>query len=277
MPDGAAPPRPGWGWAIGSATLVVGFVAFFFPVAPFWAIVWWSALTALLGHTALGHRWVITERSGLLSEMAAHPWIARHPRLVTGAMFAAPALLVPGIVWDLSDAGQRWNGGALWAVAVFGFLARTGVEALRAAGHRARWWPLWVVLAVTIGGFVVVGGPARVRWAGCESALTAAVRTPARDDGDGVLEANDLDLSAGTTRAWCWRDARVRIVDGEVRLYTAVGQATRSGVDAPGEGLAYSPSGNILAAGGISRLVPLGDDWYWFETGTPLRNFWFDG
>ncbi|MFM7253267.1 MAG: hypothetical protein ACKO27_09420 [Ilumatobacteraceae bacterium] len=255
--------RPGWGWAIASAALIVGLAAFFFPLAPFWTLLWLVALAVVLQLTPLGTRWVVTQQSALLSEVGTHPLITRHPRLVASAVFVLPAVLAPGIAWDLSDPGQRWNGGALWAMAVFGFLVRTAVEELRRTGHPARWWSSWLALTLVIGGFVLVGGPARARWAHCDAAMTAAARA-------------DLDFSADATGRWCWGDAVVRTVDGGLRLYVEVDDSPEAPADS-GTGLAYSPDGTIETAAGIRALVPIGDGWYWFETGSPVRSFWFDG
>lgn len=255
--------HPGWGWAIASAALIVGLVAFFFPLAPFWTLLWFTALVLLLGLTPLGERWVITQQSALLSEVGTHPFITRHPRLVAIGVFVLPALLSPGIAWDLSDAGQRWNGGALWAIAVFGFLVRTVVEELRRSGRPARWWTAWFAITLVLGGFMLVGGPARVRWSHCESVLTGAVTST------GGFSTDQLDR-------WCWPDADTRMVDGQLRLYTDTDDSPDAPVDS-GSGLVYSPDAAIEHAGDVRVLVPLGDDWYWFETGSPVRDFWFDG
>jgi hypothetical protein len=255
--------RPGWGWAIASAALIVGLAAFFFPLAPFWTLLWLVALALVLALTPLGNSWVITQQSALLSEVGSHPFITRHPRLVAAAVFVLPMALAPGIAWDLSDPGQRWNGGALWAVAVFGFLVRTVVEELRRAGRPARWWKPWLALTLVLGGFVLVGGPARLRWAECDAAMTAAA-------------SGDRDFSAAATGRWCWDEAEVRDVDGTLRLYVGVDDSADAPPDA-GTGLAYSPDGRIETAGGVRILIPLGDGWYWFETGSPVRRFWFDG
>lgn len=243
--------HPGWGWSIASASLVVGLVAFFFPLAPFWTLLWLAALTVLFGLTPLGERWVITQRSALLSDVVAHPSVSNHPRLVAAAVFIVPAVLVPGVAWDLSDPGQRWNGGALWGIAVFGFLVRSMVEELRSAGHRARWWFVWLALAIVLGGLMLVGAPGRIRWAYCESRM---------NDG-GTL---------------CWGDAARRVVGGDQRYYFDIDDSPGALPDA-GEGLVYSPTRAIETAGVVRVLVPLGDGWYWFETGSPVRDFWFDG
>lgn len=255
--------RPGWGWAIASAALIVGLAAYFFPLAPFWTLLWLVTLVLLLRLTPLGHRWVITQQSALLSEVGTHPLITRHPRLVAVAVFALPVVLAPGIAWDLSDPGQRWNGGALWAMAVFGFIVRTVVEELRRSGRPARWWKPWLALTLALGGLVLVGGPARIRWAECDGPMTVAATT-------------DLDFSREATGRWCWDGAEQRMVDGVLRLYVSTDDAPDAPPDS-GEGLAFSPDGRITTSGGIRTLVPLGDGWYWFETGSPVHSFWFDG
>lgn len=256
---------PGWGWSLASATLVVGLVAFFFPLAPFWTLLWLVGLTALFALTPLGSRWVATQTAALLSDVAAHPVIGRHPRIVAVAVFVLPVVFTPGVAWDLSDPGQRWNGGALWAIAVLGVLVRSMVAELRSTGHRARWWQPWLVLTIVAGALMLVGLPARVRWAHCQPGLTAAVT--------GATTADEVDISDDR---WCWSDAEVRIVAGDVRLYTEVDTSPTASPDA-GEGIAYSPGRAIETAGSVRVLVPLGDGWYWFETGSPVRDFWFDG
>lgn len=259
--------HPGWGWSIASATLVVGLAAFFFPLAPFWTLLWLAALSLVLGLTPLGAKWVITQQSALLADVT-HPALTRHPRLVAATVFVLPTLLVPGVAWDLSDPGQRWNGGALWAIAVFGFLVRTVVEELRAAGHRSRWWKPWLLITIVAGVMVLAGVPARARWAHCAPLLQAAV--------EAAPSLDRVDVSSEGTDRWCWTNADVRVVDGELRLYTGVDDAADAPVNA-GEGIVFSPDGAIETAGGVRVLVALGDGWYWFETGSPVRNFWFDG
>lgn len=259
--------HPGWGWSLASATLVVGLAAFFFPLAPFWTLLWLAALSLVFGLTPLGAKWVITQQSALLADVT-HPALTRHPRLVAAVVFVLPTLLVPGVAWDLSDPGQRWNGGALWAIAVFGFLVRTVVEELRAAGHRARWWKPWLAITIVAGVLVLAGAPARARWSHCAPLLRAAI--------EAAPSPEMVDVSADSTDRWCWTDADVRVVDGEVRLYTDLDDA----IDAPpnsGEGIVFSPDAAVESAGEVRVLVPLGDGWYWFETGSPVRDFWFDG
>lgn len=259
--------HPGWGWSIASAALVVGLVAFFFPLAPFWSLFWLAGLTLVFALTPLGAKWVITQQSALLAEVS-HPVVTRHPRAVAVTVFVLPALLVPGVAWDLSDPGQLWNGGALWAIAVFGFLVRTVVEELRDSGHPARWWKPWLAVTIVAGTLALVGAPARLRWQHCAPLLRAAV--------DAAPSPDQVDVSAASTDRWCWTDADVRVVDDQVRLYTAFDD----GADAPpdaGEGMVFSPDRAIESAGDVRVLVDLGDGWYWFETGSPLRDFWFDG
>ena len=81
------------------------------------------------------------------------------------------------------------------------------------------------------------------------------------------------DAAAGR---WCWPDADARTVDGDLRLYTDVDDSPDAPADS-GSGLVYSPTAAVEQAGNIRVLVPLGSDWYWFETGSPVRDFWFDG
>jgi uncharacterized membrane protein HdeD (DUF308 family) len=259
--------HPGWGWSIASATLVVGLAAFFFPLAPFWTLLWLAALSLVFGLTPLGAKWVITQRSALLADVT-HPALTRHPRLVAVVVFVLPTLLVPGVAWDLSDPGQRWNGGALWAIAVFGFLVRTVVEELRAAGHRARWWKPWLLITIVAGMLVLVGAPARARWAHCEPLLRAAV--------DAAPSLEQVDVSTDATDRWCWTNADLRVVDGDLRLYTDIDDAADAPANA-GEGIVFSPDRSVETAGGVRVLIGLGDGWYWFETGSPVRRFWFDG
>lgn len=254
--------RPGWGWSIATATLVVGIVAFFFPLAPFWTLWWLLALVLVLRLSPIGARWIETQRTALLADLVTHSAVVRHPRLVAVAVFVLPTLLAPGVIWDLSDPVDRWNGGALWAMAVFGFLVRTLVEELRRAGHRARWWITWLAATIAIGTAVLWGLPAHVRWDYCRPLLTDAVNRAVGDIDDGVR--------------WCWDDAEVRVVDDEIRLYTDTIRDDGQPSDA-GSGLVFSTDGSIVTAGGIRTLVDLGGGWYWFETGSPLRDYWFDG
>ena len=256
--DGGAR-HPSWGVCIASAAPVVGLLSILFPLAPFWAIVWMLGIVLLLRFTPLGSRWLQTEKSALLSGFVAHPVILRHPRLTAVALFALPIVIVVAVMWQFSDPNYLWNGGVLWISSIFGYLAWTVAIELRAAGHQARWWNTWLTLMVLTTAFVVVGGPARARWAYCEDKLADAVTS-----GEQVTKAN--------TGRFCWWDAEQLVVDGQTRLYTDQDDQNA----AEGEGLVYSPDGAIEKAGGIEVLIDLGEGWYWFETGSPVRNFWFD-
>lgn len=257
--DDAPHRRPSWGLCIASAAPVVGLLSILFPLAPFWALMWMLVICLVLRFTPLGGRWLQTERLALVSGLVAHPAILRHPRLTGVALFAVPMVLVIAVVWQFSDPNYQWNGGVLWISSIFGYLAWTVAIELRAAGHQARWWRPWLTLMVITTVFVLVGGPARARWAYCDDKLSAAVQS-----GEQVTKAN--------TGRFCWWDADQQIVDGQVRLYTE----TDDEHPGEGEGLAYSPDGAIEMSGGLDLLIKLGDGWYWFETGTPVRNFWFE-
>jgi len=256
----APTPRPGWGWSLASASLAVGFVAIFFPVAPFWCLVWLAIIALVLRLTPVGSRLVQRERSALLSGLAASPHVTERPRLVAVLAFLPVPIIAGSLAWDLSDPSDLWNGGILFVAAMFGFLVWTVVQELRGAGQPARWWAPWVVLTSLLGAFFLVGGPSRVRWAYCEDRLTRVVAA-----GGDVTEAN--------TGSACWHDAVQREEDGQVRLYLEMGEPDGSG----GEGLVYSPDRSVEQAGGLRELIDLGGGWYWFETGSPVRSFWFDG
>jgi hypothetical protein len=143
-------------------------------------------------------------------------------------------------------AGGCWVG---WSFAQHG----------RAIGRPIRWFRAWLVVCLAVGLFHTFGGPFHARWAYCESRLTDAVTTHSPIDSDSV--------------GWlCWPDTNERVVDDETRLYFDGGVNSTSG-----SGLVYSPDGTIEHAGGLKALRDLGDGWYWFETGSVLRNIWIDG
>lgn len=260
--DAASDPveRPSWWVCIASAAPVVGIMATLFPIAPLWTVAWFLGITLVLKFSPLGPRWLRFERSALLSGLVAHPAVLRHPRLTAFVAFAIPALLVSAVLVELSGPAYLWNAGVLWVSSLFGYLVWTVVVELRAAGHRVRWWNLWLAMTIITTVFILVGGPARTRWAYCKDQLTDAVE-------QGV-PVSDSDVGRV-----CWPDATERVVDGQTRLYTSF--YDEEGPDA-GEGLVYSPDGAIEMAGGLQLLIALPGGWYWFETGSPVHDFWLD-
>jgi len=251
--------RPGWGWSITSAAFIVGFAAIFFRVPPFWYLLWLGVLIVVIRLTPLGERTVQREQSALLAGLVPSQRITSRPLLTAVAAFLPLLVILPAFSWDLSDPADLWNGGILCPIAVFGLLTWTVVQELRATGHRARWWTAWVVLAVLVAGFFLVGGPARLRWNYCKDRLTTVV-------------AAGGEVTSDNTGALCWHDAEQRVVDGDIRLYTDAGDT--DGNDAAG--LVYSPDGAVERSGDIRSLIDLGGGWYWFETGSLVRDFWFD-
>ena len=260
VPTTSTAARPSWNWVIGSSALAVGLIAFFFPVAPLWTIIGLVIVALILRFTRVGARWVQDERSAMFTGLVNHPAMLRHHNLVAATLFILPLLVLPGVAWALSGPSVQWNGGAMWIVALFGFVVFAIAQEQRAAGMKARWWQAWVVFASVMAVFLVVGGPARLRWAYCESRLTRVVSR-----GDEVTEEN--------TGRFCWHDVPQKVVDGQTRLYTEDGE----GDSLDGKGLVYSPDRAIELTGGIRLLIDLGDGWYWFETGTTVRSFWLDG
>jgi len=251
--------RPGVGWSLASAALVVGSGSLLFSIAPFWCLFWLVAITAGLRYTPIGAKVARREREALLGGLSRNGLVTRWPLATAAVAFLLPIAMLVGLSPDLSDPSDQWNGGILFVVAVIGFLTWLVVLELRVAGRRARWWGAWVTLACVVAGFMLVGGPARVRWAHCVDRLTTVVEA-----GNDVTESN--------TGRFCWHDADQRTVDGQVRLYLDRGDGSGEGAS----GLVYSPDGAVESAGDVRSLIDLGDGWFWFETGSLVRNFWFD-
>lgn len=251
--------QPGFGWSLASASLVVGSCSLLFSIAPFWCLFWLAAITAGLRYTPIGTKVAHRERDALLGGLSRQGVITRWPLATVIVAFLLPIALLAGLSWDISDPSDQWNGGILLVVAVIGFLTWLVVLELRASGHRARWWGAWLVLTCAVGGFMLVGGPARVRWAHCVDRLT-------------TVAAAGNEVTTSNTGSYCWHDADQVVVDGQVRLYIDLGDGSGEGAG----GLVYSPDNAVESAGDIRSLIDLGDGWFWFETGSLVRDFWFD-
>lgn len=241
-----------WAAAVALGIFAVG-AAGVLDTAPFWSLCWGIATVSVA-------------RFGLPDPMPRllawtqndSPRWSQHPRAAVTLLFVAPPLALTA-AWEVASPTVLWSPWALvWGVPVGLFVY--GYALRRGGGIRPqRWWWVWLPLASLVILFFAVGGPFRVRWAYCESRLTAA-----------VTAGTPVDIPS--TGRFCWHDAVERTVDGERRLYISGADD-----DGDGKGLVHSPSGAIERAAGFSLLSELGDDWYYFEEGSPAKGFWFDG
>lgn len=246
------PDRPcSWPAALAIGTFTVGVVGVL-RFSPFWALV--SGLAS-----------VFAVRSGLPDPMPrllawTHtdtPRWTKHPRVAVAAFFIMPPLALTA-AWAAAQPTTLWSPWALiYGVAVG--LHVYGYALHRGGGTRPRrWWWVWLSMASLVILFFAGGGPFRARWAYCESRLTAAVTA-------------DEPVDIPTTGRFCWHDAVERTVDGERRLYISGAD------DGDGTGLVYSPAGEIEHSPGLELVRSLGGGWYYFEEGSAVKGFWFDG
>jgi hypothetical protein len=239
-----------WVSALAVGVFAVG-AAGLLGVAPLWSLIAGVLITAAAWDTF--PRWSPWLRRHLSAKVTA---MARRPRLAVAIILIAPPLAISA-AWDQAHPTTVWIPLALMvgpyvAFHVHAFASRDSDR------PTARWWWAWLPLASILVVFFAVGGPFRARWAYCQSRLTAAVTA-----GEPVEIAN--------TGRFCWHDATERTVDGERRLY--FGGAD----DGDGSGLVYSPTGAIEQSAGLALLRDLGGGWYYFEEGSIVRGFWFDG
>lgn len=249
-------PHTSWGLSIAGGAFAYGVLGTI-GAHPFWAG-WIGAATVAAIRLSRPEpaawllRWL--EDRLLLPEDAK-----KSPTMLIIGIFLLPLLALYSAVAGVAEPTDVWNPGAL-AITSLGAALVYAFAHYHGTGERAaRWWPFWLVLAVVIGSFVLVGGPFRTRWSYCESRLTAAV-------------AAGEDISTANTGRFCWHDAVERTVDGERRLYFDGGEQ-----DDNGKGLVLSTDRSIEHAAGIRYLRRLTNGWYYFETGSVVHGYWANG
>jgi len=249
----AARPHTSWGLSIAGGAFTYGLLSAI-GANPFWAA--WIGVAAF-GIIRLSRpepaAWLLSwlEDRLLLPEDAK-----KSPTPLIIGIFLLPFLALYSGVAGLAEPTDVWNPGAmaltgLGAAIVYAFAHYRGT-----AERAARWWPYWLVLAIAVGSFVLIGGPFRTRWSYCESRLSAAV-------------AAGEAISTDNTGRFCWHDAVERTVDGERRLYFDGGEQ-----DDSGKGLVLSSDRSIEHAAGIKFLRRLTNGWYYFETGSVVHGYW---
>ena len=252
--------QPGrWTFAIAMGATAAALIAFALQLALVPAAIVLVAATALVRFDAptgrLARRLIIRFETNVTDDADT---IERRPRVLM-ALFAIFPLILAINAWETAGPDDQWNTLASAITAGGCWVGWSFAQHGRAIGRPIRWFPAWLVLCLAIGLFHTFGGPFHARWASCESRLTAAVTAGEPVD----------DRSVG----WmCWPDTTQKTVEGQTRLYFDGGVNSNSG-----SGLVYSPDGAIEHAGGLKALRDLGDGWYWFETGSVLRNIWIDG
>lgn len=265
MPDERRPSDPSksfsarWSFALAAGATIAAISAVVLQLAVVPTALACAGATALIQLDAqaatLARRLVMrfeTDVTEDASRIERRPW-------VTLALFCLFPLAMAFNAWISAEPDDQWNPLAAAITAGGCWVGWAFAQQLRLSHRASRWFPAWLTVALAVGIFYTVGGPFRVRWAVCESRLTAAVQ-------------RGEPIERDTVGRMCWYDATERDVDGERRLYFDGGQ-----LNANGTGLVYSPDRSIEQAGGIRVLRELGGGWYWFETGSVLRSIWFDG
>jgi hypothetical protein len=249
--------RAGWGISAGLAATTAGVAAVITNPAVT-ALVFISAASSIrrVAPADLSHR---LRRKFFSTERSVVRWV--EPALCFAVLPAAMTA-----AWGESGPNRMWSPWALLFTCCVAWWAWSIAQRCRDSGRRARWWPVWLVGAIVVGGFFVVGGPFRARWAYCQERLTQV-----------VVGGGSSGLS-GTGR-FCWHDARQRSVNGQTRFYAIGGDVDPydNHVDLDGNGFVYSPDRSIEHQDGITALRVLGGGWYYFESGSVDDGFWLDG
>lgn len=253
-PPGPASPAPDddrhytWPASLTIGVAAVGILGVL-GTAPFWALCGGVAAAASAHYS-------LPDQSVRLLQLAGRaPGSLNVERAIIVLLFLAP-LIALSTAWGAATPRLLWS--PWWLVYGVGFGFFAYAFALRRGGGERpqRWWWAWLPLAILVVGFFAVGGPFRVRWAYCEARLT-----------DAVVAGEVIEIA--NTGRFCWHDTEQLTVDGERRLYFgSVNDAN---------GLVYSPAGAIEESDGIRLLRELGGGWYYFEEGSAVHDFWFDG
>jgi len=253
------PTRASWWFSLAMGATTAAIAAFLLQLALVPTVLVLAAVALLVRLDAptgtLARRLIIRFETDVTEDSDR---IERRPRVLL-ALFAVFPLALAINACQSAGPDDQWNTLAAAITAAGCWVGWSFAEHGRSIGRPIRWFPFWLTVCLAIGIFHTVGGPFHVRWAYCQSRLTAAV-------------TQGTPIGAHATGWMCWPDAHVRVVNDQTRLYLDGGINSETG-----QGLVYSPDGAIEQTSRLQALRDLGDGWYWFETGSVVRSIWFDG